>query len=103
MMLTPRLSVYLFKIGQKLHKGQRVQALMKCPECDTYAHRLMEAGDTAHVIIKQRIYNNANRYKDIEYVVVGCEGYWVVDPVTLGLPRGNWEPPYEIIKNRLAK
>lgn len=103
MMLDARLSVYLFKIGQKLHRRERVDALMKCPECDTYAHRMEDDQKDRHVIIVQRIFNNNNKYKDLEYVVVGCEGYWVVDPKSLGLPRGNWWPTYEVIKRRLAE
>jgi hypothetical protein len=103
MMLDSRLSVYLFKIGQKLHRKERVEALMKCPECDRSFNRMEEDQRDRHVFIIQRIYNNARKYKDIHYVVVGCEGYWVVDPKTLGLPRGNWWPTYEVIKRRLAK
>src|SRR3954470_19434866 len=102
MMLTARLSVYLFKIGQKLHKGERVDALMKCPECDFWVHDMTEEQKDQHILITQRIYNNRRKYKDIEYAVVGCEGYWIVDPQSLGLPRGNWSPTWEIIKKRLA-
>jgi hypothetical protein len=103
MRLTPRLSAYLFKIGQKLHKGERVQALMKCPECDRLVSDMEDHQQDQHIIITQRIWNNNRKYKDIDYVVVGCEGYWVVDPKTLGLPRGNWWPTYEVIKRRLAE
>jgi len=102
MRLDARLSAYLFKIGQKLHRKERVEALMKCPECDRLVSEMEDHQQDQHVIITQRIYNNNRKYKDIDYVVVGCEGYWVVDPQTLGLPRGNWWPTYEVIKRRLA-
>lgn len=26
------------------------------------------------------------------WVVICCEGYWVIDPSLVGLPRGQWEP-----------
>lgn len=103
MHLDARLSVYLFKIGQKLHLGERVEALMKCPECDRSFNNWDEATEDTHIVIKQRIWNNNRKYKDLYYCVVGCEGYWVVDPKTLGLPRGNWWPTYEVIKRRLAE
>lgn len=102
MMLDARLSVYLFKIGQKLHKKERVEALMKCPECDTKVSRFTSEEADRHIIIQQRIWNNNQQFKDLLYVVVGCEGYWVVDPETLGLPRDNWQPLYEVIKKQRA-
>lgn len=102
MMLDPRLAVYLFKIGQKLHRRERVHALMKCPECDTYAHHFTPEQAAKHVMIKQRIFNNNRKYRDILYCVIGCNGYWIVDPETLGMARGNWEPLYEVIKRQLA-
>jgi len=102
MQLTPALAAYLFKIGQKLHKGERVEALMKCPECDTFTHRFTEEEADRHVTITQRIWNNNGRYKDIEYTVVGCEGYWVVNPDTLGITMPNWTPLYEVVKKQRA-
>lgn len=48
----------------------------KCPEC---AEVVDEALDPAtHTVMDG-------------YVIVGCEGYFVVDPELVGLPRGNWE------------
>lgn len=98
MLLTARLSAYLFKVGQKLHKGEYVEALMKCPECDTEVVDFTQEQADQHVVIMQEIGD-----KKLYYCVVGCEGYWVVDPSTLGMPRGNWCPTHEIIKKRLAK
>lgn len=95
MLLTPRLSAYLFKIGQKLHRKEYVPALMKCPECGNSVNDSDFSYD-AHIIIKQQIGE-----KILKYVVVGCEGYWTVDPKKLGMKRGNWEPVWEIIKKNL--
>lgn len=96
MLLTARLSVYLFKIGQKLHRGEYVEALMRCPECEIEAVDFTHEQAEAHVVIRQKIESSK-----LYYVVVGCEGYWTVDPKTLGLPRGNWSPSFEILKKRL--
>lgn len=98
MLLTPRLAAYLFKIGQKLQKGEYVEGLMRCPECDTDILSWDQANDGGHVVIKQKIGD-----QELYYCVVGCEGYWIVDPRTLGLPRGKWMPSFEIIKKRLVK
>lgn len=98
MILTPRLSVYLFKIGQKLHRGEYVGGLMKCPECDTEVTEFTTEQADQHVVIRRDIGDKA-----LFYCVVGCEGYWTVDPETLGLPRGSWQPSYEIIRERIAK
>jgi len=102
MMLDARLSVYLFKIGQMLHQGKYVPALMKCPECDTLVRDMGPDQVNEHVVIEQRIYNNNNKYKIIQYVIMGCEGYWVVDPEKLGLPRKNWTPLVDVIKEQRA-
>lgn len=54
----------------------------RCPECNkliTY----FETGD--HVVIETDDSTVA--------VVIACEGYWCIDPVLVGLPRGQWMPP----------
>lgn len=98
MILDTRLAVYLFQIGRKLNKGEYVEALMKCPECDKEFTTWDDATEDDHIIIQQKI-GDTKFY----YCVVGCEGYWVVDPSTLGLPRGNWSPTWEIVRKRLEK
>jgi hypothetical protein len=46
-----------------------------CPECGHSA----PPDDGAHVVL-----GNA--------VVIGCEGYCVIDPNAVGVPRLNWQP-----------
>lgn len=98
MLMTLRLCAYLTKIGQKLNRGEYVEALMKCPECDKEFTNWDEVNEDTHIVIKQKIGDT-----ELYYCVVGCEGYWVVDPKTLGLPRNNWSPTWEIVRKRLEK
>lgn len=46
-----------------------------CPECG----QLADAEGGLHVVLGAA-------------VVVGCEGYWVIDPNTVGIPKPNWQP-----------
>lgn len=46
-----------------------------CPECG----QLGDGQDGRHVVLGSA-------------VVVGCEGYWVIDPNAVGIPRPNWQP-----------
>jgi len=56
----------------------------RCPECgetiDTY---LSAASDDPHLV-----YQNTS---DTFVILIGCEGYWVVNPELIGLPRGEWQ------------
>jgi hypothetical protein len=46
-----------------------------CPECG----KVPEADDGIHVVLGTA-------------VVIGCEGYWVINPNAVGIPRPNWQP-----------
>jgi hypothetical protein len=46
-----------------------------CPECGHCAR----PDDGAHITLG-------------DAVVVGCEGYWVINPNTIGIPRPQWQP-----------
>lgn len=53
-----------------------------CPECDEPVAGegliLCDGEAAAHVVLGGS-------------VVLGCEGYWIVNPEVLGLDRGQWE------------
>lgn len=58
----------------------------RCPECDSDFSDLDEAHeDTDHIIIATT--------SDTTAVIVACEGYWMVDPGLVGLPRNGWTNP----------
>lgn len=83
-MLNARLAVYLFRIQQKVQKGEYIDAPMICPECSEDAEKLQHSAD--HIIFTQK-----EEGVDLYYVALCCEGYWAVDPQVAGLSRGNWE------------
>jgi hypothetical protein len=53
--------------------GIRKYLTATCTECGARP----SAHDDAHVVIDG-------------FVVIGCEGYWLVDPNALGIARPNW-------------
>jgi hypothetical protein len=46
-----------------------------CPECG----QLPEPEDGIHIVLGAA-------------VVIGCEGYWVINPNVIGIPSPNWQP-----------
>lgn len=57
----------------------------RCPECDSDFADLDEAyEDAEHIIVLTTA--------DTTAVIVGCEGYYVVDPNLVGIDCPNWEP-----------
>lgn len=49
-----------------------------CPECgDEVTNDI-----TAHVVIIDR--------EETQFVIVGCEGYWVINPEIIGMDREGW-------------
>lgn len=54
----------------------------ECPEC-TGILRPLDNSD--HLIW-------ASQAGDEVVVIIGCEGYWVVDPALVGIDSPNWQP-----------
>lgn len=48
---------------------------LRCTECG----HIPDAGDTVHTL------------SDDGYVLIGCEGYWLINPARLGLDAGQWQ------------
>lgn len=70
------LLVYMMKAQQALSESRKdIRRSMKCPSCD----KLVGRADGRHVLY-------------MGYVVISCNGYWVVDPNKLGFERPNWTP-----------
>lgn len=60
--------------------------LSRCPECDdNFSNRDAAYADTHHIIVATT--------SDTFAVVVGCEGYFVVDPNLVGISMWMWLAP----------
>lgn len=90
MMLNNRLAVYLFRIAQAVKQGKYVNASMVCPECEKNAEDIRHDGE--HIVICQK-----EEGVDLYYVVIGCEGYWTVNPNDYGVPSPNWTSPADYL------
>jgi hypothetical protein len=58
-----------------------------CPECGSEFDSRVDAmsdNDGAHLILELS--------GDVFAVIVGCEGYWVINPALIGIPADNWQP-----------
>lgn len=82
-MITADTAVYLRRVVELLDGGLSGRVPTRCPECEAemdlsteYGHIVWRHPDTLQL-----------------YVVIGCEGYWCIDPARVGLPRGNWMAP----------
>jgi hypothetical protein len=51
-----------------------------CTECGEHVEAMTESERAAHVIVEPFE----------RWIIVGCEGYWLVDPAAVGMVRGNW-------------
>jgi hypothetical protein len=89
MLLTSPLAAYLTRAAEALENAETRAALLdayphlgdECTECGTVIDRWDEQG--GHVL-----FETAER--DV-IVVVGCEGYWMVNPNELGIPAPDWD------------
>jgi hypothetical protein len=73
-----QLTAYLAAVMRAMmHSDPRIARYLSpiCPECGKLAHR----EDGVHVVLGTA-------------VVVGCEGYWVINPNAVGISSPNWQP-----------
>jgi len=61
-----------------------------CTECNVHVDRMTEAERAAHEIIDMEVEWFS------PWVIVGCEGYWMVNPTAVGMELGNWQDWREI-------
>jgi hypothetical protein len=65
-----------------------------CPECD------QEMNMWGIPLDGHLVFDAGDRTDDPKlFVLIGCEGYWVIDPALAGMPRGGWTPPTELVIN----
>lgn len=71
----PNTAAYIERATEAV-QSWRLSAPRTCPECGTWAGHLGEA-DTTHVVIVGP--------GQVLHVIVGCQGYWTINPAALGL------------------
>lgn len=80
---TERLVQYMNAVNEVLaSSGNNVMTTSTCLDCDTHVDAM---GDNW---LAHRIMTNGANAKTA--VVVGCEGYWHIDPNAVGMSRGSW-------------
>lgn len=80
-----RTAHYILAVAGALEDGERIdpEAMTdRCPECGE-VQTLLDCRD--HVVMRRS--NVEGQYE--VFVVIGCEGYWVLDPKPLGVPGDN--------------
>lgn len=78
MILTTRDVDYLAHTTQAIADGKLIGLTNRCPECNDVAD------EVAHIVARTPLGTTA--------VLIGCEGYWTVDPARVGMERGDWQP-----------
>lgn len=76
---------YVVAVVRALLAGNELTVQRVCPEC---GRRPRLDGSRDHVLVC---------INGLEVVVVGCEGYWCVDPAEVGLSRGQWTPVEPVV------
>ncbi len=84
MRITERLAFYLFAVTTAIAAGKEVPVTSTCTECERYL------GDNAHLWDDEHVMFLMPDGRIV--VLVGCEGYMLVDPSAVGLEREGWEP-----------
>lgn len=84
MILTADDALYVHQVATAIDAGElaRVDLTNWCPEC---AMPVTDFGNDGHVAVAVDPHGHVA-------VVIGCEGYWVVDPAKVGRERKNWLP-----------
>ncbi len=80
MRITCDLARYLLAVTTALDEGKPVPVTSTCTECE----------GTPNLFDEQHLSVLLGDGRTV--VVVGCEGYFLVDPASVGLDRGNWQP-----------
>ncbi|MGX9924162.1 hypothetical protein ACWIG4_30410 [Streptomyces sp. NPDC002248] len=61
----------------------------RCPECDS-----KNWADASHIWVTPPVNHHTD---EAPILLMGCEGYWVIDPLILHMPRENWTPLFKEI------
>jgi hypothetical protein len=77
---------FLTKAIRALDLGKtEIPVTNRCPECGETVDTYLEAASAidGHIVYR----TTADTY----VILIGCEGYWCVNPELIGLPRGMWQ------------
>lgn len=94
MIIDPKTAKYLLRVTEALRDGKIENPKIRtCPECDVpyHADEYFDADRDGHVIFVPGFGDpiEATRGRDFT-LLIGCQGYWLIDPSLVGLPKGNW-------------
>lgn len=101
MFMDYRLAMYLMGVEGALEEERVPDRYLTnvCPECGDTIDTWDAATRDVHVVT-----NTANDGDPKVYaVVVACEGYWVINPEVVGLPRDNWQDWTEVTDADVAE
>lgn len=88
MRITTRTATYLLAVATAIEAGRTDLILTDiCPECN----EKIDLFDTDHLVMERHPDVFAGPNTTAAWVIVGCEGYWVVNPATVGLPIDMWQ------------
>jgi len=90
MLMDYRTATYLMYVEGALEE-ERVPAQYltdTCPECGEAVTEYLDAMEGPHVVT--RVSNDPEGPKGY-YVIIACEGFWVINPESVGLPLDNWQ------------
>lgn len=84
MELTVKRAEYLLRVAKAAQGGSLPldRTSDGCQECGYQINEWTPDQRAEHIYAK---------LGDEEFMVIGCEGYWFVDPTLVGLPRENWQ------------
>lgn len=89
MIATVKTAQYLFLVTQALEAGViENPKIHTCPECDETMD-LFDADRSNHVVWAKGWGEEGSKDEDYT-ILIGCQDYWLIDPSTVGLPKGNW-------------
>lgn len=88
-------ATYLVGVGNAIREGRVPEKYLTdmCPECGLLC--TWSLGEDPHITMPAKEYDTISARSDANdwqvYVVVGCEGYWAINPRDVGMPSESWQ------------
>ena len=86
-LLPPDIREYFMRIEAAIQAHVKLPLTEVCPDCGEWIATV----DGDHVTVLAP-FDGASKSASKLAVVIGCEGYWTINPELVGLPHGNWQP-----------